>query len=524
MAEATSTQPTVDFRPEGAEIQDEERARALASEPPAVPVRPGRNRISDSIRDAAIAAVVSLALFGPLVGLETTPLGAGLGVIPRWRHVAVIVAVVFVGRLLLNLFVWKTDSPITASFGRFFNEEAVTARDWVPVFAVAAILVGLNFIAGDVGLIVSRLALIALVVIVARKYVGPYLPALPYGRIFGLLFILVALVLPVISQVFIPQQSRYLLDQAIVVLTYVMLGWGLNIVVGYAGLLDLGYVAFYAVGAYSFALLAHYFDLSFWVCLPLAGLFAATWGMILGFPVLRLRGDYLALVTIAFGEIIRLVLINWDNFTEGPRGISDIPRPSFFGIPFERGEGGFADTFGLTFSPNHRIIWLYYIILVLALVTGAVAARLRRLPVGRAWEALREDEIACRSLGINTTRTKLSAFALGAMFAGFAGSFFATRQGFISPESFNSLESFIILAVVVLGGLGSQLGVVIAVIFLNTIFELRELAEYRMLIVGLSMVLIMVWKPRGLISTRQPSAFLRQRKAVSADNVSQGHG
>lgn len=524
MAEATSTQPTADFRPEGAEIQAEERARALASEPPSTPYPPGRSRIADSLRDSIIAAVVSLALFGPLVGLETTPLGAGLGIIPRWRDVAIIVAVVFVGRLLLNLFVWKTDSPITASFGRFFNEEDVTARDWIPVVAIAAILIAANFVAGDVGLIVARLALIALVVVVLRKYVGPYMPALPYGKIFGGLFLLVALVLPVISEVFIPQQSRYLLDQAIVVLTYIMLGWGLNIVVGYAGLLDLGYVAFYAVGAYSFALLAFYFGWSFWVCLPLAGLFAATWGMILGFPVLRLRGDYLALVTIAFGEIIRLVLINWSDFTGGPNGISNIPRPSFFGIPFDRGEGGFAEVFGLTFSPVHRIIWLYYIILVLALITGAITARLRRLPVGRAWEALREDEIACRSLGINTTKTKLSAFALGAMFAGFAGSFFATRQGFISPESFNSLESFLILAVVVLGGLGSQLGVVIAVIFLNTIFELRELAEYRMLIVGLSMVLIMVWKPRGLISTRQPTAFLRQRKTVAAENVSQGHG
>lgn len=524
MADATATQPTADFRPEGAELQAEERARALAGEPPATPSAPGRSRLSDSIRDAIIAAVVALVLFGPLVGLQTTPLGAGLGIIPRWRDVAIVVAVVFVGRLLLNLFVWKSESPITASFGRFFNDEEVTARDWIPVVAVAAILVAVNFVAGDVGLVVARLALAALIVVVARKYIGPYLPDWPYGKIFGAVFLILALVLPVISEVFIPQQSRYLLDQAIVVLTYIMLGWGLNIVVGYAGLLDLGYVAFYAVGAYSFALLAYYFDLSFWVCLPLAGLFAATWGLILGFPVLRLRGDYLALVTIAFGEIIRLVLINWNNFTGGPNGISNIPRPSFFGIPFERGEGGFADVFGLAFSPVHRIIWLYYIILVLALITGAVGARLRKLPVGRAWEALREDEIACRSLGINTTKTKLSAFALGAMFAGFAGSFFATRQGFISPESFNALESFLILAVVVLGGLGSQLGVVIAVIFLNTVFELRELAEYRMLIVGLSMVLIMVWRPRGLISSRQPSAFLKQRKTVAADNVGQGRG
>jgi branched-chain amino acid transport system permease protein len=524
MAEATSPQPTADFRPEGAELQAEQRAQAMAGEPPFSRGRPDASPVAHSLRDALIAAVVALALFGPLVGLETTPLADGLGLIPRWRDVAVIVAVVFVGRLLLNLFVWQSSAPVTESFARFFSEEPIRVRDWPPVLVVAAALVALNFVAGDVGLVVARLALAGLVIIVARKFIGPYMPALSYGRIFGVLFIVFALVLPVISQIWFPQQSRYVLDQAIVILTYVMLGWGLNIVVGYAGLLDLGYVAFYAVGAYSFALLAYYFDLSFWICLPLAGILAALWGMILGFPVLRLRGDYLALVTIAFGEIVRIVLINWSDFTGGPNGISNIPRPSFFGIAFERGEGGFADAFGLAFSPMHRIIWLYYIILILAMITGAVGARLRKLPVGRAWEALREDEIACRSLGINTTKTKLSAFAIGAMFAGFAGSFFATRQGFISPESFNALESFLILAVVVLGGLGSQLGVVIAVIFLNTVFELRELAEYRMLIVGLSMVLIMVWRPRGLISTRQPSAFLRERKTVSADNVSQGHG
>jgi branched-chain amino acid transport system permease protein len=315
------------------------------------------------------------------------------------------------------------------------------------------------------------------------------------------------------------------MDQAIVILTYVMLGWGLNIVVGLAGLLDLGYVAFYAIGAYSFALLATNFDLGFWISLPLAGLLAACWGLILGFPVLRLRGDYLAIVTLAFGEIVRIILLNWYTFTNGPDGISRIPRPTLFGLEFSRGEGGFADFFGLEFSAVHRIVFLYYIILVLALITNFVTLRLRRLPVGRAWEALREDEIACRSLGINTTNTKLTAFACGAMFGGFAGSFFATRQGFISPESFTAIESFIILAVVVLGGLGSQLGIVIAVIFLNSAFELlRELQEYRMLIVGLSMVLIMIWRPRGLISRRIPSIFLSKRRAISGEQVSEGRG
>lgn len=322
------------------------------------------------------------------------------------------------------------------------------------------------------------------------------------------------------------------------ILIYVMLGWGLNIVVGLAGLLDLGYVAFYAVGAYSYALLAKNFGLSFWVLLPMAGILAAFWGVLLGFPVLRLRGDYLAIVTLAFGEIIRLVLINWVDFSNGYAGISGIPRPTFFGIPFTANDDGFAARFGLEFSPLYRTIFLYYVILALALLTAFVTLRLRRLPVGRAWEALREDEIACRSLGINTTNTKLTAFSIGAMFGGFAGSFFAARQGFISPESFTFIESAMILAIVVLGGMGSLWGVAIAAtVMIGGTELLRELdwlksvfgqdfdpTKYRMLIFGLAMVTIMIWKPRGLISTREPTAFLKERKAISADMVQEGHG
>jgi len=311
------------------------------------------------------------------------------------------------------------------------------------------------------------------------------------------------------------------------ILIYVMLGWGLNIVVGLAGLLDLGYVAFYAVGAYSYALLADTFGLSFWILLPVAGCLAAFWGILLGFPVLRLRGDYLAIVTLAFGEIIRLILINWVPVTNGYAGISGIPRPTFFGIPFNASDEGFAARFGLEFSPIYRTIFLYYLILALALITAAMTVRLRRLPIGRAWEALREDEIACRSLGINTTNTKLTAFAMGAMFAGFAGSFFAARQGFISPESFTFMESAVIVAIVVLGGMGSLIGVVIAAVimiggteimreldFLKTIFGNDfDPTQYRMLLFGFAMVLIMVWRPRGLIATREPSTFLKARHA-----------
>nr|WP_284316710.1 high-affinity branched-chain amino acid ABC transporter permease LivM [Labrys miyagiensis] len=322
------------------------------------------------------------------------------------------------------------------------------------------------------------------------------------------------------------------------IMIYVMLGWGLNIVVGLAGLLDLGYVAFYAVGAYSYALMSYYWGLSFWEVLPLAGILSAFWGIMLGFPVLRLRGDYLAIVTLAFGEIIRVVLINWRAFTHGPDGITSIKPPSFFGIPFTAGPTGFAHTFGLTFSPIYTKVFLFYVILAMALATAYVTTRMRKLPVGRAWEALRENEIACRSLGINTTKTKLAAFATGAMFGGFAGAFFAAKQGFINPESFTFNESVMVLAIVVLGGSGSLLGVVIAAVFLVGGLEiLRELdflkqifgdnfdpGLYRGLIFGLAMVIMMLWKPRGLISNRVPTAFLKERKVVSGALVQEGHG
>ncbi len=433
--------------------------------------------LASAIKDSAIAAAIAAGLFFFFVGQKTAIVTGGLQLTSRWYAYAAVIAAVFAGRLALNLFFWNDYAKSTAGALKSALFPATSGKG-----------------------LLSRLPNIL-------NVIGPVAVAF-------------AILLP-----FMPFADRYVVDQATVVLTYIMLGWGLNIVVGLAGLLDLGYVAFYAVGAYAFALLAQNFDLGFWVCLPLAGILAAFWGLILGFPVLRLRGDYLAIVTLAFGEIIRIVLLNWYELTNGPDGISRIPRPTLFGIEFKRGEGGFADVFGLDYSPLQRIIYLYYIILMMALITNFVTLRLRRLPLGRAWEALREDEIACRSLGINTVNTKLTAFATGAMFGGFAGSFFATRQGFISPESFTAIESFIILAVVVLGGLGSQLGVVIAALLLNTAFEVfRELNEYRMLIVGLSMVLIMVWRPRGLISTRQPTVALKSRKAISADLVSQGEG
>ncbi|VTZ51719.1 leucine/isoleucine/valine transporter subunit; membrane component of ABC superfamily [Methylocella tundrae] len=332
--------------------------------------------------------------------------------------------------------------------------------------------------------------------------------------------------------------QKWIDNFGIQILLYVLLGWGLNIVVGLAGLLDLGYVAFYAVGAYAYALLSTTWGWSFWVCLPIAGLFAALWGIALGLPVLRLRGDYLAIVTMAFGEIIRIVLTNWTALTNGDAGISSIPRITFFGWPFVPGPHGFAALFGLKFAPVHRVIFLFYLVLAMALLVNFLSLRLRRLPIGRAFEALREDEIACRSLGIDTVATKLTAFALGAMIAGMAGALFAARQNFVSPTSFTFMESATILALVVLGGGGSQLGVALAAVGIIGGSELlRELdglkvifgdgfdpTQYRMLIVGVAMVAMMNWKPRGLIALRKPSIFLVKPKSVVGVLAQEGHG
>lgn len=421
-----------------------------------------------AMKDAAITALVAAGLFIPIVGLRTDVGADGaLMIRQRWGDVAILVVIAFFGRL--GLVTWR---------GLRGNAKPRTA---------------------------ARTE--------ALRRAGTFVAPLLLGA---------AVALP-----FIPGTGRYELDLGILVLTYVMLGWGLNIVVGLAGLLDLGYVAFYAVGAYSYALLATTFGLSFWVCLPLAGILAAFWGILLGFPVLRLRGDYLAIVTLAFGEIIRIVLINWVSLTGGPNGITGIPRPSFFGLPFSMsGEPDtFAGFFGIEPSPVHRVIFLYYLILILALLTNWVSIRMRRQPLGRAWEALREDEIACRALGINITNTKLTAFSIGAMFGGFAGAFFATRQGFISPESFTFIESAIILAIVVLGGMGSQIGIAIAALVMIGGFELfRDLDEYRMLVFGGAMVLIMVVRPRGLVGSRTPTVALGARRAIGAEHVGEGRG
>ena len=419
----------------------------------------GRRRVMGSaqlkaiFKNAGIGALVALVLALPLAGVRLPDGGAaGLLFRPWWGVIAV--AAVFVGRALV---------------GFWLGSRGPVPHRGVPLF----------------DRILEHLS--------------------PHRRILLAGFFMAVAILPLL-----PIADRRMVDLATLVMIYVMLGWGLNIVVGLAGLLDLGYVAFYAVGAYSYTLLAINFGLSFWWCLPLAGVIAALFGVLLGFPVLRLRGDYLAIVTLGFGEMVRIILINWDKFTGGSEGITSIPPPTLFGLRFTPdpapGETAFHQFFGLSFNGIHKLIFLYYIILVLALCTHLFSERIRRLPIGRAWEALREDETASRALGLNPVMVKLSAFGLGAMFAGFAGSFFATRQGFINPSSFTFIESAIILAIVVLGGMGSQIGVICAAIVLILLPELaRDFAEFRMLLFGGVMVAIMVWRPRGLLARRVPT-------------------
>ena len=313
--------------------------------------------------------------------------------------------------------------------------------------------------------------------------------------------------------------SRGTVDIATLTLIYVMLGLGLNVVVGLSGLLVLGYGGFYAIGAYTYALLNHYYGLGFWESLPLAGIVTAAFGFLLGFPVLRLRGDYLAIVTLGFGEIVRILLLNNTEITGGPNGISQIPKPTFFGLEFSRTarEGGwdtFSNFFGIKYDPSDRVIWLYLVALLLVVITLFVINRLLRMPLGRAWEALREDEIACRSLGLNPTRIKLTAFTISAAFAGFAGTLFAARQGFVSPESFTFAESAFVLAIVVLGGMGSQFAVILAAILLVVSRELmRDFNEYSMLMLGGLMVLMMIWRPQGLLPMTRPQLKLKNGQA-----------
>jgi len=409
-----------------------------------------------ALKDAALAALVAGILGLPLIGFRLVDQAGGEALATRWPALAAAIALAFVGRLVLVL---TGDGPRRGA-------AAVT----------------------------STLAPIV-------RPVGVYLPWL---------LIVFALILPAL-----PFANRGVIDSGILILTYVLLGWGLNIVTGLAGLLDLGYVAFLAIGAYTTAILSTRFGLTFWECLPLAPVAASAAGLLLGFPILKLRGDYFAIVTLGFGEIIRIVANNWRSLTNGSQGITNLPRPSFFGLADftanpAPGHTAFNALFGIAYNPIQRVIFLYYVVLALALAVNVFTLRIRRLPLGRMWEALREDDVAAAALGIDRRKIKLAAFAIGAAWGGVAGVVFDARQGFVTPESFGFIESAMITAIVVLGGMGSQLGIVLAAVVLVGLPELfREFDTYRMMTFGAAMIAIMRFRPRGLIETRRPTAVLK---------------
>jgi len=422
--------------------------------------------IKKSLVDAILAGLVALIVFGPIVGVVLE--GYSFNLQPT--RVAWLVAIVMLGRFALSLFL-QTSRGLRILEG--FESTGSGVHVLPPDYK-------------------TRL-----------RWIVP-------------LVIVIAVVFPFFS-------NSYLLGVVILGLIYVLLGLGLNIVVGLAGLLDLGYVAFYAIGAYGLALGYQYLGLGFWTVLPLAAITAALAGCILGFPVLRLHGDYLAIVTLGFGEIIRLILNNWLSLTGGPNGMP-APLPTFFGLEFGKRakEGGipFHEFFGIAYNPDVKFYFIYAVLFLVVLAVLYIKHRLTRMPVGRAWEALREDEIACRAMGLNHVLVKLSAFTLGASTAGLAGVFFATYQGFVNPTSFTFFESALILAIVVLGGMGSTIGVVIAAFVLTVAPELlRSFAEYRVLLFGVLMVLMMIWRPRGLI--RISRTGVTPRKGVLVGGVGQ---
>jgi branched-chain amino acid transport system permease protein len=272
----------------------------------------------------------------------------------------------------------------------------------------------------------------------------------------------------------------------VLALIFVVLGLGLNVNVGLAGMLDLGYVAFFTFGAYTYGILNSKFGLGFWPSLPIGGMVGAICGILLGFPILRLRGDYLAIVTLGFATITHVVVLNWEELTGGAKGIANISRPGLFGLDMSIA--------GVT-------TYIYYLMIALVIFTIFITNRLKDSRIGRAWMALREDEIACVAMGIDMARTKLSAYAFGAFWAGLVGVIFASRNTYLHPNSFTFMESAIVLSIVVLGGMGSILGVIIAALVLILMPEyLRAFSDYRMLAFGAVMVLMMIFRPQGLIA------------------------
>jgi branched-chain amino acid transport system permease protein len=448
--------------------------------------------------DAAIAALIAGSIGLPLIGFRLMDQSGGEGLATRWPDLLAAVVLVFVGRLALSLIAGGLVRSTLAAMILFASASAFIT--WPSAFLQIAAIGGALII-----------AVRAVVMLAGPRPVAALSDTFkPIGRALPWALALFALALPML-----PFANRGVVDAGILILTYILLGWGLNIVTGLAGLLDLGYVAFLAIGAYTTAILSTRFGFTFWECLPLSALAAAAAGILLGFPVLRLRGDYFAIVTLGFGEIIRIIANNWRSLTNGSQGMSNMPRPSFFGLAdFTNnpapGHTMFSSLFGIAYNPIHRVIFLYYVVLALALAVNLFTLRIRRLPISRAWEALREDEIAAQALGIDRRRIKLAAFAIGAAWGGIAGVVFDARQGTITPESFGFLESAVITAIVVLGGLGSQLGIVLAALALVGLPEFfRPLEDYRMLAFGAAMIAIMRFRPRGLIATRRATATLK---------------
>jgi len=463
------------------------------------------------LKDAFITAFIAALLALPLAGART--IDGSDGPIVEWHLVDVALAsfFIFMGRIALSLKEKKqlrTLAPLALGCALLSNHLNLASHFLTTVLFFGSWIIALRTCYLLTYPLLKNFLDVHDKKTFVHKCITPFKDSTHNLKVASWFLLLLAVVIP-----FAPFTTRYTMDVAIMVLTYVMLAWGLNITVGYTGLLDLGYAGFYAIGAYCYALLAQYTHIGFWTALPLSGFVAAFAAFILGLPVLRLRGDYFAIVTLGFGEIVRLILINWTTLTGGPNGISGIARPTLFGLEFTHqavdAQDSFNSFFHLNYSPMQRIFFLYYIILLFAVTVGWLSIKLRGLPLGRAWEAFREDEIACASLGINRWRLKIMAYSLGAIIAGLAGAFFAARQGFISPESFTFTESATMLAIVILGGIGHPLGILLATLFIIGLPELfRDLEQYRMLAFGMGMVLIMIWRPGGMMSKRQPTITL----------------
>jgi branched-chain amino acid transport system permease protein len=481
-----------------------------------------QSSLEEQFRDFALNLVkllgIVICLVFPLVMIQTIDDHAGLQLLWQWDLAASILM------LVTGLYTALYVAALGEFAPAFMMTGAVTAFSWMGFLPHQGLSHGGAFLGlATAGWIFWKMGKETAAQLPLLQSAQRAFSAISHHEVRSLMVLLgIAFLIPFMPDIAgVSLSSAYILGSLVLIFTYILLGWGLNIIVGYAGLLDLGYIGFYAVGAYVYALLSTHYDVSFWLCLPLSALITAGVGVLLGLPVLRLRGDYFAIVTLGFGEIVRILLINLYWITGGSDGVVGIPRPSFFGLAVfkplsKHGETLFYQFMGLSaFSNKHWVLFLYYLGLGLLIAVGAFAYFLRKSILGRAWEALREDDIACAALGINRTVLKLSAFAMSAGIAGIAGAFFAARQGFISPESFTFMESAMVLAIVVLGGMGSLLGIVLASIVLIGLPEVfRDFAEYRMIIFGLGLVLIMIVRPQGLISVRVPSVSLDKEDSL----------